>query len=346
MRCLIVVVALHRGVATTTTTRERNDRWYWREFCHEGVGCWPRVWLLGAQKAGTTSLFEFFVHHGGFCGARLIGVNKGKSDYFHKETKFWGRNDTQDPTRVSVNAYLELHPTNVLRCDNGFIEGDTMLLSAVRTPGVLSAVMPPRLRTEFRFLAVLREHVSREMSWYNHAKRDGFDGIFCSARHFLVYDDYAQCLLKRTGPGAKERHLGLWRSVYDLHLTKWAESFPRTNILVLAMDSILNDFSTCVSIIIDFLGIDPATISSYPRSLQQAADYRLLKLPHANVKPPSAAEQRDFVSCDVLATLQTFFGPWNDKLYSHLAADRLAGIAPAVEPPFPKFHLLDTCVPS
>lgn len=48
----------------------------WRETWCSGSGCWPRVWLLGCQKCGSTSVSKLLVDRmGHLCFSERIGVN-------------------------------------------------------------------------------------------------------------------------------------------------------------------------------------------------------------------------------------------------------------------------------
>jgi len=310
-------------------------------YCSGDDGCWPRVWLLGSQKSGTTSLYMYLRARHRLCGAKLVGVNEGKNQYFCKETKFWAREGKAQVWKgrreEAVRRYLELHPQSQLNyavngsypCENGFIEGDTQNLLDLEVPAALAAVVPLALRSKLKFMAVLREPVSRDMSWYNHARAMRYNNSICDPVAFPNYSGYAHCFLNKTDVNGDA---GLWHGVYQRQLSAWAHAFPRTNLLVLAMDFLLGDPDACTDLIANFLDFHGAA----PSPVRRLAD----SLPLANSRPHA-----EDLSCDLRDALDAFYDPWNQKLYAMLDAHQAHGLAPSLEPPFPRFQR-QPCRPS
>jgi len=162
--------------------------------CSDEGGCWPQNWLLGAQKAGSTSAAEMlFQPPFSMCGAEKIGVNEGKPTYYHKETHFFDRNRMVnrpmiDKHEKSVSSsqrddrmeYFNFAPENFTAlypaakrgdCPHGMLEATpSNIRSAFEShlPSLLKAWMPSTLIPHLRFMVVVREPISRGLSLYNH----------------------------------------------------------------------------------------------------------------------------------------------------------------------------------
>ena len=180
------------------------------EFCTAGEGCWPAVWLLGAQKASSTAVY---VRLKG-CGivadasniARAIAGPVSESDYVGSDCKGTSSGGCKEShflakTRELVDS-AQLHRTSYEPYSMSDIPGGakrvldftrmydhdscsgvggeactqsrfieaTPSTGDVATPKLLAAIMPHRLLTKARFLLVLREPTERLLSWYNHQR--------------------------------------------------------------------------------------------------------------------------------------------------------------------------------
>jgi len=259
----------------------------------------------------------------GFCKAELVGVNAEKPDYFSKETHFWDSRKTADRVaegglsrEKAVHAYMQLFPATDI-CHQGYVDA-TPILDWKAAPFTIEMAAPAWLRAQFRFVVVLREPIARDLSWYNHAKADNYlagEGG-CTASAFKDYEAYARCLLLRDETDT------LWSGAYAPQLRLWTKVFPRKQMLVLAMDTLLADVQATVSIVADFLS---TTFPAFDRDNDNP-------FPHANVH-----DTQDLVSCDIVSRLEAYYAPFNAELYEQLDFDRNTNITPPAEPPFPKF---------
>ena len=132
-------------------------------------GCWPLLYLIGAQKAATTSLFDLLRSRGLTCGA------KHSSDTFKPSGRFFSRKEVHlfDANRTefswvlnSPQQYTRLYQSS--DCTSGRFIDATPCLHTWEAPRRMLQLVPKRWMRESRFLAVLREPVARDLSWYNH----------------------------------------------------------------------------------------------------------------------------------------------------------------------------------
>jgi len=162
-------------------------------------GCYPRLFIIGAQKAATASLFRALKTQCSSCGSVFPGswadlgqggnqaaVKEGgnqaavkEANVFNMAGALW-QNLLKDPKR-----YQELYRTE--NCPTRhFVDGSPQYsrspISAARIPELL----PSHWRPQLRFLMSIREPIARDLSWFNHrlsAKARGVpqpEYTFCS----------------------------------------------------------------------------------------------------------------------------------------------------------------------
>ena len=145
---------------------------------------WPTVFIIGAPKAGTTSIASLLFKHSGFC--RPLGVMK-------KETHFFSSTRTYAHGR---DGYLKhfghdskcAQPVSPARADRAnfthqpilagkvhwgskrHVDATPNYMRVVEAPGRIAATLPRALLPHLKFIVALREPVSRDLSWFNHQK--------------------------------------------------------------------------------------------------------------------------------------------------------------------------------
>jgi hypothetical protein len=133
-------------------------------------GCWPSMYLLGTQKAASTSFFEFLEAQGLACGAHYR-ADKGaieplNSKEVHAFDSKWEKSLVSDPS-----PYVKLYQS--ADCNSGqFMDATPNYLFTWESPQRLVASVPKAWRPELRFLTIFREPISRDLSWYNHRLMD------------------------------------------------------------------------------------------------------------------------------------------------------------------------------
>jgi hypothetical protein len=179
----------------------------------------PRYFfIIGAMKAGTTSLFKYLADHPELCPS------------IRKEPRVF--RDPGDPT-AQLRTLQELFAK---RTDEPWcFEASTAYTKYPRFPGV-----PARLRAalpDARFIYMVRNPVERTWSHYVHNLAHGREGeIFARAM--------------------KRKHQYLDFSRYHLQLQQYHSAFPKDRVLVQVFEEMAIDPAATVRSICEFLGID------------------------------------------------------------------------------------------
>lgn len=260
----------------------------------------PQVQLIGAQKSGTSAVADWLFENGRFCRPKILG---DEPFYYTKEVHFF---DIEWRYNQGIEFYAKR-----------FQDGNLYLDA---TPDTLP--FPDRVRATYeeaggnqvatvKFIAILREPVSRELSLYNHLAYDcrtlcksertewhnqvlNHDGSIISFDEFVCQISIP-ALEREDGPGQSSRH-----SMYAKHLTKWFQVFDRKQILLLSYHELKNHPEKLQQRINEFLNM------KIPGKLMQS---NALDSPLKVQSPSLASSQR----------LHVFFKPHNKKLEQLLA---------------------------
>lgn len=252
----------------------------------------------------------------------------GKPPYYSKETHFWDfaiyKTPASSQVPTLVREYMALFRPD-RPCGNGFVEATPSLMNMPSLRVIRSAV-PDGLDQHMRFIVMLREPVSREVSSYLHQHRqrinwDRTNGVTgCWPLDAPTLDEYFGCLLNLD---VSNRTMGaFWYGYYARQLQSWTAEFARSQILVLRFEHFTAAPHAFAPVVADFLDFD----------VSRAAQFQ--DLPHANAAAPG---QQLNLSCSVRDAVATVFAPTNADLYADLSADRADNLAPPSEPAFPPF---------
>mmetsp|Transcript_29440 Transcript_29440/g.62502 ORF Transcript_29440/g.62502 Transcript_29440/m.62502 type:complete len:357 (-) Transcript_29440:77-1147(-) len=265
----------------------------------------PNILLIGAQKAGSTSISDY-IFSNGVC--RPNDALDEKETHFFDNLKNYNRQNAQN------------FANHFQHC-----KGHDFIMDA--TPKTM--LFPDRVHSFYKnigydlsrlkLIVILREPISRELSLYNY-KRALYSGgvrkpwimdIFTDDGTFIPFDDYAMTILK----GELTKHPEMARGFYVDHLKKWISFFKRDQLLVLSFDELKNDPTSTLWRIQKFLG------TKFPD----------MTMPHTNNHPHSTVE----VSQRANQALEQIFQTKNEQLYQFL--DKHPG--PSMEQrPFPRFR--------
>lgn len=150
-------------------------------------GCWPSVYFIGAQKAGSTSLSEVFVS-AGMCVAywhnesEMLMPPASRSGSTHdgmvecREVHAFDTNyDSMKALLKSPSRYTRLFGTRA-KCKSGVYMDATPVLHHWLSSVWMRAAIPAAKLPRLRLIAVLREPISRDLSEHNH-KLDGVGAL-------------------------------------------------------------------------------------------------------------------------------------------------------------------------
>ena len=245
----------------------------------------PDFLILGAKRAGTTSLFDYLMQH-----PKTVSPAKKELDYLYAKD-------------FKSSVYLNFFPT----------EGFT----GEATPNYLIAETCARrireLNPHIKLIALLREPVSRMLSEY---PKQFARGLVTESLSQLVHAEIER-LHDISIEGALSdldyfhryrRTSYLLRGLYLPSLKAWHKVFPRESLLVLNADQLFNDAQSTLDLVLEFLELEPWSGGKLQR-LNSTKGWMS--------KSDSPAKIQ---SC-LLAELAQYFAPHNERLYEYLGQD-------------------------
>jgi hypothetical protein len=243
----------------------------------------PDVIIIGAQKAGTTSLFDYLGQHPQLLPSMTKEVHffdgglDPAIDTYHKGTRWY-------------KAHFPLKD----RIAKGFktFEASPLYLFNPLVPKRIKALLP-----NVKLIAVLRHPSERAISHYFHEKRKGRETL--SLREALAAED------QRIAPAIERQdyknmsfihHSYKARGLYRDQLATYLDIFSNEQLLVVASEDLFTSPVKTLRQIFEFIGVD--------------ADYTV-----PDVSPKHVSTNRHAVEPGVYAELDAFFQPHNQALY-------------------------------
>jgi hypothetical protein len=206
----------------------------------------PSVLIIGTQKGGTTSLFNYLAQHPDVLPP--LGKELHYFDFHHGKGLRWYRgrfpyaHSLRDALTLDATPYYMMHP--------------------------LAAERAARLLPGVKLIAVLRNPVDRALSHYQHEVRGGREPLpFAEA-----LDQEAQRLVGeedrlRRDPGYyswnHHRYGYTRRGLYLEQLQRWMEHFPRSQLMVIQSEWLFRDPPAASAAVYRFLGLAPHRLESY-----------------------------------------------------------------------------------
>jgi hypothetical protein len=192
----------------------------------------PNLLVIGATKAGTTSLWHYLNTH------PEIFMSPGKELHFFDHDECWSLGPAWYAEQF---AGAEGHPV-VGEATPGYTRFPHRAYSAERA----AATVP-----DARLIYLVREPIERMRSHYRH-----------ELRHGREQRDFAEAVLANP--------LYLEASRYALQLGRWAAHYPRESFLVVESDRMRNDQAPTLELIYRFVDVDP-TVRLAPVALNESA---------------------------------------------------------------------------
>ena len=308
-------------------------------------GSWPRVFILGVQKAATTSLEDAFTHSD---GVGVSGQGRCCESGYCVKPPFWGESHYLIKCTIDGKRACSNYPL-IFASDRINVDSTPEYLSCPPVPGDLHAVMPASMRGNVRFIMIFREQSSRVFSIYNHRRvlvatsdrpesHPAWFAAFCDWEATITdgkfeptFHNFALCLTRRVRINRSIRdwysqdkcnwnEADITRGLYHQALETWRAVWPREQILVIPFHQLVSDeMGGVMDRIAAFTGVP-----SLPRTL-----------PAKNTQVDSW--KVDAMCCATRSALLQFHEAENLKLYRQLADDQSARLAPSQEMPFSPF---------
>lgn len=207
----------------------------------------PSLLVIGAQRSGTTSLFNYLIQHPDVSAPlgkeiHYFDLRYGRGINWYRGQFPYLRRLHRGALTLDASPYYLLHP-----------------LVPERAAGLLPTV---------KLIAVLRNPIDRALSQYQHEVRGGRESLSFAA----AVDGESERLTGeeerlRRDPAYysfnHHRYSYLRRGVYVEQLRRWMQYFPREQLLVLQSERLFSDPVGVTAAVHDFLGLAPHRLERY-----------------------------------------------------------------------------------
>jgi sulfotransferase family protein len=251
----------------------------------------PDFIIIGAQRAGTTSLYEYLAAHPAVVGAAPSkGVHYFDTDYARRLGWYRGH----FPSTVRERYVRVRHGQMVTG------EASPYYLFHPEVPARVAAVLP-----DVKLIALLREPVDRAYSQYSNELARGFeqlafeDALDAEAQR-LAGEEQRLRSDARYVSFSHQHHSYVARGLYLEQLRRWQTFFPDGQMLVLDSSRLFADPAATLSRVQEFLGLERRELPAYPAE-------------NARSRDPLGPETRQ--------RLSTLFEEPNRRLFAHLGVD-------------------------
>lgn len=189
--------------------------------------------IIGTQKAGTTSLFQYLLQHPEVYFSEVKEVTyflrdnlyaKGEK-YYHS---FFSGLKNQ---KVIGSAYVHMLPCE--KCVERVFQ----------------------YNPQMKFIVMLRDPIGRAVSSYEYAIKNGWEDESIALNEAMNLEP------ERLEKEAYDL-LYFYNGLYHKHLTNWLHKFPKENFLVLKQENLKQSPQELMQTVFDFLGVSHRTIDT------------------------------------------------------------------------------------
>jgi len=243
----------------------------------------PNLFIIGAPKSGTTSLFRWLADHPQVCASRP------KETWFFADKELEHISIRPNRTTHDIDDYLQLFDrvTDQTRIK---MEGSTHYLYSQPALEFISGIRPrPKV------IVLLRDPTLRIWSHFNYIKQKSQSPLD------LSFPKFVDAILDRhqawdfSSHGLEQHLLGnqLECSNYLKHLTPWLGEIPVDHVRMFTLEELRQNIPNVITDISEWLKIDPAFYAGYKLAPQNAGRSRTAlqtkrKLrKYANYLPPT-----------------------------------------------------------
>jgi hypothetical protein len=248
-------------------------------------GTMPDALIIGAQRAGSTSLYDHLTQHPGVKGARMT-----KEVHFFDAA--WDR---------GVGYYAKFFPSQRARDRFSTRHGyDLVALDATpyymfnpHCPGRVASLIP-----EARLIAVLRNPIDRAFSHYKHEVATGFETSASFEEAIDREDERLEGEVERmmsdeTYRSVAHQHFSyLSRGRYDEQLARWFDLFAADRVLILVSEELFRDADPAMRQVYRFLDLPDHASGPFPASNASTGGSKLLPQTRARLREYFAEPNR------------------------------------------------------
>lgn len=263
----------------------------------------PDFAIIGAQKCGTTSLYNY------------LSLHPNVLPSLQKEVSYLGVNQSH-----GVLWYRSHFPLGITRFLFRRSSGINPLVGEASTETVFLPGAPAHassLLPELKLVFLVRDPITRAISHYYHDYRlgivsDPIDVAFEKAWENIDKDrdQWLECAAKKSREYQEPVHSYLLRGLYADQVENWLKYYDRSKLLILHAEDFWADTASSLQQSIDFLGL-PAW---QPESFRQFNEGKY-------EEPPA----------EIISRLQEFFKPHQERFCQIEADSPLEAACPTAE---------------
>ncbi len=211
----------------------------------------PTFVVIGSQRGGTTSLYEYLIQHPLISRAR------------HKEVHFF-----DIAYRYGESWYRAQFPLKAWR----YLPGKRGLITGEASPYYLLHPLAPeraaKLIPNARLIALLRDPVDRAISEYHHEKRHGWETLpieeAFDAEQSRIGGELEKIQADPLYHSLElQHHSYVTRGQYVEQLERWFKHFPREQVLIMSSEFFYGHPAAAMQRIYEHIGLPPHTLPRY-----------------------------------------------------------------------------------
>jgi hypothetical protein len=248
----------------------------------------PDFLIIGAQKCGTTFLYQLLVQHprvkaAFFKEVHYFDLNFGKGNNWYRSNFPLQMRNTRSYITGEASPYYLFHPHAAKRAS--MVVSDAKLIVLLRNP-------VDRAYSHYQHQVKRVPGKARETLSFEEAI-EVEDRILPSEVSKMLQDEYYASSSHRT-------RSYLSRGRYIDQLLVWSNYFPRRRMLVLKSEDLFDATSNALECVLDFL-----------------------EIPHWTPEAYSIPNKREYTGVDsfVRQRLDEYYQPYNQRLYEYLGVD-------------------------
>ena len=264
----------------------------------------PQVFIVGARKGGSTSMYQYLSKHPDFKGILLNnGPKSGETFYFSQRYK-----------KYSWSIYISKFPRHNMTGDSSVSNlvdcevPERLYTCCGKTSKVIILLRDPfeRYQSDFRMRVRLNKIKIQEISTLVNKEVNNLSILF-RRRQVNINDLTANinkllCLYK---PGKS----CIYEGIYYVHLHNWLCNFPAENILILNNEEFSLKTKFIFSQVLDFVGLRP---------LDDEILNEIVKVKYNSGDKLEDEPDHRLLSSSDKEKLQPIYKPFNEKLFDLL----------------------------
>ena len=254
----------------------------------QGPFALPDFLIIGAAKAGTTSLWHLLRQH-----PKVIPASRKEVHFFD------GGGGEVDAYTRGPQWYASHFPAiDAIPQGGRLFEASPRYIFDPRVPKRLRAVIP-----DVKLVIMLRDPVERAISHYFHSIRMGVEHLGIRDAMRLERDRLKESIgACRYKSHSFIHHSYQLRGHYLDQITRFTNLFPPDQLLMIQSESLFADCAPVLRSVFEFVGVDPGFLPP-------------------NTSPKNIGYNRNQIPEDLYDDLRLYFQPLNHELYRFLDRD-------------------------